>query len=174
MSCVRNSCICFRSHASRALHEGLPQTLMMGALIGEAYLFVDRIFADNDFCRHGICRILEIIDLQELPLKFFVRHNNLVGSVVSSSHKTSQPNRFFESHFFFLPLPVGLNPCFTASATRSKLSRFFSDSKVLTRPSDIRSLFLPIFTELLRRRRHIKRNRVLYSISISSKNESTT
>ena len=49
---------------------------MMGALIGEAYLFVDRIFADNDFCRHGICRILEIIDLQELPLKFFVRHKS--------------------------------------------------------------------------------------------------
>ena len=96
MSCVRNSCICFRSHASRALHEGLPQTLMMEALIGEAYLFVDRIFADNDFCRHGICRILEIIDLQELPLKFFVRHNNLVGSV-----------SFLRESFFLFTLTCG-------------------------------------------------------------------
>lgn len=40
---------------------------------------------------------------------------------------------------------LGLNPCLTACATRSKLSRAFFDLKVLMLPSDILSLLFPIF-----------------------------
>ena len=41
-------------------------------------------------------------------------------------------------------LLVGLNPCFTARATLSKLSRFLWDSNVRTSPDDIFSLRFPI------------------------------